>query len=159
MFNTRFPNPTASKVLAFPCSRHGSRTPLPVEFWHSRVQRTVPVLKARFPNPTASGVLATASGVLAVPSSTHGYRTPLLVESRVQHTVRESHCQWGSGSPIFNARFPNPTVSGVLCSTDGSRIPLPVGFWHSRFQGTVPEPHCQWSSGRPVFNARFANHC
>ena len=34
----RFPHLIVIEVLAFPCSRHGSRTPLLLGFWHSRVQ-------------------------------------------------------------------------------------------------------------------------
>ena len=162
MFKARFPNPTASGVLAVPSSTHDSRTLLLVE---CRVQHTVPeshcqcgfgipVFKARFPSPTVSIVLA-------LPFSRNGSRTPLFLEfwhSRVQQTVPAPHCFWGSGIPVFKAGFPHINVSGVLalpCSKHGYSTPLLVGFGHLRVQGPVPAPHCYWGSGIAVFKARF----
>jgi len=132
VFNTRFPNPTASKVLAVPFSRHGSRIPLLVEFWHSRVQGTVP--------------------------ATYCSWGSAIWHCRVQQTVPAPHCYWGSGIPVCKAWLPHTTVSRVLAfpsSKHSSRTPLLVGFRHFRVQGLVPAPHCYWGSGIPVFKARF----
>ena len=49
-------------------------------------------------------------------------------------------------SRVLGSRaFPDPTVSMVLAfpvSTQPSRIPLLVWFWHSRFQPNLPGSHC-----------------
>ena len=40
-------------------------------------------------------------------------------------------------------------------STQPSRLPLLVWFWHSRFQRNLPASHCYCGSGIPAFNATF----